>query len=129
MVGFWQAVIVALIAAFSGAITALANGWIESKKKKREKDDSTAQILAKLKELEDKIDNIEDRLGGLERAQKITMHERIKRLAAKYCEAGQISFSDYEIIKQMHEIYHNDLHGNGFLDAVMEDVDNLPKVR
>lgn len=129
MVGFWQAVIVALIAAFSGAITALANGWIESRKKKRERDDSTAQILAKLKELEDKIDNIEDRLGGLERAQKITMHERIKRLAAKYCEAGKISFDDFEIIKQMHSIYHNDLHGNGFLDAVMEDVERLPKVR
>ena len=129
MIGFWQAVIVALIAAFSGAITALANGWIESRKKKREKDDSTAQILAKLKELEDKIDNIEDRLGGLERAQKITMHERIKRLAAKYCEAGKISFDDFEIIKQMHSIYHNDLHGNGFLDAVMEDVERLPKVR
>lgn len=129
MVGFWQAVIVALIAAFSGAITALANGWIESRKKKREKDDSTAQILAKLKELEDKIDNIEDRLGGLERAQKITMHERIKRLAAKYCEVGKISFDDFEIIKQMHSIYHNDLHGNGFLDSVMEDVERLPKVR
>lgn len=129
MVGFWQAVIVALIAAFSGAITALAKGWIESRQKKQEKDDSTAQILAKLDELETKINGLETRLGGLERAQRITMHERIKRLAAKYCEVDSISFSDYEIIKQMHEIYHNDLHGNGFLDAVMEDVDNLPKVR
>ena len=55
MVGFWQAVIVALIAAFSGAITALAKGWIESRQKKQEKDDSTAQILAKLDELETKI--------------------------------------------------------------------------
>ena len=72
---------------------------------------------------------MEAKISGLERAQRITMHERIKRLAAKYCEAGQISFADYEIIKQMHEIYHNDLHGNGFLDAVMEDVDNLPKYR
>lgn len=129
MIGFWQAVIVALIAAFSGAITALAKGWIESRQKKQEKDDSTKQILDKLDEMEKKLNNLEDRLGGLERAQRITMHERIKRLAAKYCEAGQISFSDYEIIKQMHEIYHNDLHGNGFLDAVMEDVDNLPKIR
>ena len=125
----WQAILVALIAASSGAITAFANSRIETRKKKREKDDSTAKILAKLDELETKINGLETRLGGLERAQKITMHERIKRLAAKYCEAGQISFSDYEIIKQMHEIYHNDLHGNGFLDAVMEDVDNLPKVK
>ena len=125
----WQAILVTLIAASSGAITALANSRIEARKKKREKDDSTAKILAKLDELETKINGLETRLGGLERAQKITMHERIKRLAAKYCENGQISYSDYEIIKQMHEIYHNDLHGNGFLDAVMEDVDNLPKVK
>lgn len=125
----WQAILVALIAASSGAITALANSRIEARKKKREKDDSTAKILAKLDELETKINGLETRIGGLERAQKITMHERIKRLAAKYCENGQISYSDYEIIKQMHEIYHNDLHGNGFLDAVMEDVDNLPKVK
>lgn len=125
----WQAILVALIAASSGAITAIANGRIEARKKKREKDDSTAKILAKLDELETKINGLETRLGGLERAQKITMHERIKRLAAKYCENGQISYADYEIIKQMHEIYHNDLHGNGFLDAVMEDVDNLPKVK
>lgn len=125
----WQAILVALIAASSGAITALANSRIEARKKKREKDDSTAKILAKLDELETKINGLETRLGGLERAQKITMHERIKRLAAKYCENGQISYSDYEIIKKMHEIYHNDLHGNGFLDAVMEDVDNLPKVK
>ena len=127
--GAWQAIIVALIAASSGSITALVNSRIEARKKKKEKDDSTAQILAKLDELEGKINGLEKRLGGLERAQKITMHERIKRLAAKYCENGQISYSDYEIIKQMHEIYHNDLHGNGFLDAVMEDVDNLPKVK
>lgn len=129
MVSFWQAVIVALIAASSGAITALVNSRIEARKKKDEEQNNTEQILAKLNELEDKIGGLENRLGGLERAQKITMHERIKRLASKYCEAGQISFSDYEIIKQMHEIYHNDLHGNGFLDAVMEDVDNLPKIR
>lgn len=129
MVDFWQAVIVALIAASSGAITAFVNSRIEARKKKDEEKNNTEQILAKLNELEGKINNIEDRLGGLERAQKITMHERIKRLAAKYCETGKISFDDYEIIKQMHQIYHNDLHGNGFLDAVMEDVDRLPKVR
>ena len=127
--GAWQAILVALIAASSGAITSLVNSRIDARKKKKEKNDNTRDILSKLDELEDKIDKIEDRLCGLERAQKITMHERIKRLAAKYCENGQISYSDYEIIKQMHEIYHNDLHGNGFLDAVMDDVDNLPKVK
>ena len=129
MDGAWQAIIIALIAASSGAITAIVNSRLDARKKKKEEENNTARIMAKLDELETKINGLETRLGGLERAQRITMHERIKRLAAKYCEVGEISFSDYEIIKQMHEIYHNDLHGNGFLDAVMEDVDNLPKVR
>lgn len=126
---FWQGIIIAVIAASSGAITAFVNSRIEARKKRKEEEDNTKQILDKLNEMETKLNNLESRLGGLERAQRITMHERIKRLAAKYCENGEISFSDYEIIKQMHSIYHNDLHGNGFLDGVMEDVDRLPKVR
>lgn len=126
---FWQGIIIAVIAASSGAITAFVNSRIEARKKKKEEENNTKQILDKLNEMETKLNNLESRLGGLERAQRITMHERIKRLAAKYCENGEISFSDYEIIKQMHSIYHNDLHGNGFLDSVMEDVDRLPKVR
>lgn len=126
---FWQGIIIAVIAASSGAITAFVNSRIEARKKKREEEDNTKQIMDKLNEMETKLNNLESRLGGLERAQRITMHERIKRLASKYCEQGSISFSDYEVIKQMHSIYHNDLHGNGFLDAVMEDVDNLPKIR
>lgn len=127
--GAWQAIIIALIAASSGSITAFVNSRIEARKKRNEQDADTAKILKKLDELEEKLNGLENRLSGLERAQRITMHERIKRLAAKYCENGQISYSDYEIIKQMHQIYHNDLHGNGFLDAVMEDVDALPKVK
>ena len=36
--GAWQAIIVALIAASSGSITALVNSRIEARKKKKEKD-------------------------------------------------------------------------------------------
>lgn len=125
----WQAILVALIAASSGAITATVNSRIEARKKKREKYDSTAKILAKLGELETKINGLEDRLGGLERAQKITMQDRIRHLAEKYIEAGEISFDNFNDLKTMHEIYHNDLHGNGFLDDIMEDVKSLPKVK
>ena len=89
--GAWQAIIVALIAASSGSITALVNSRIEANKKKKEKDDSTTQILKKLDELEGKITSIEDRIGGLERAQRITMHERIKRLAGKYCQCTRFT--------------------------------------
>ena len=85
-------------------------------------------ILAKLNELESNISGVNDRLDGLENSQRITMHDRISWLATKYCEKGEIKYSDYQILKQMHEVYHNDLHGNGFLDDIMEDVANLKKV-
>ncbi len=129
MGGFWQSVVIAVIAASGGAITAIVNARIEAKKKKREQEDSTCKILSKLNEMEDKIDCIEDRLNGLENSQRIILHDRITWLAAKYCDKGEVSYSDYEILKQMHQIYHSDLHGNGFCDGIMEDVDRLPKVR
>lgn len=125
---FLQAVLIAVIAASSGAITAYANARIDSKRKKREKDDSTKQILNKLEELETKINGLQKRLEGLEKAQCITMQERIKRLAIKYCEKGEISYPDYETLKKMHQIYHYDLNGNGFLDDLMKDVEELPRV-
>lgn len=127
--GAWQAIIVALIAASSGAITAFVNSRIDARKKKMEREDGTERILEKLDEMERKINGIEGRLDGLENSQRIILHDRITWLATKYCDKGEISYSDYEILKQMHSIYHNDLHGNGFLDSVMEDVDRLPKVR
>lgn len=128
MGGLWQSVLIALIAASGGAITAIANAKIEERKKKKERDDSTQQILSKLEKLETKINDLQDRLEGLEKAQCITMQERIKRLAIKYCDIGEISYSDYETLKKMHSIYHNDLKGNGFLDDLMKDVEELPRV-
>lgn len=125
----WQVtLLVAVIGASSGALTTIVSGIVEKKRKKREKDDNTQMILAKLNELESNISGVNDRLDGLENSQRITMHDRISWLATKYCEKGEIKYSDYQILKQMHEVYHNDLHGNGFLDDIMEDVANLKKV-
>lgn len=125
----WQVtLLVAVIGASSGALTTIISGIVEKIRKKREKDDNTQMILAKLNELESNISGVNDRLDGLENSQRITMHDRISWLATKYCEKGEIKYSDYQILKQMHEVYHNDLHGNGFLDDIMEDVANLKKV-
>lgn len=129
MGAFWQSVVIAVIAASGGAITAIVNARIEAKKKKKEQEDSTGKILSKLNEMEEKMDCIEGRLNGLENSQRIILHDRITCLAAKYCDKGEVSYSDYEILKQMHHIYHKDLGGNGFCDGIMEDVDRLPKVK
>lgn len=122
-------ILVALIGAGSASLTNLVTAWINKRRRKEEKEDSTQQILGKLDEIDGRITDIEGRLEGLKKAQKIMMQDRIRHLAEKYIEAGSISFDNFNDLKTMHEIYHNDLHGNGFLDDIMEDVSELPKVR
>lgn len=64
---------------------------------------------------------------GLEAGVRILLYDRIKHLCLKYCEAGCISSGDYEDLIKMHQVYHNNLHGNGFLDSEMASVGRLPK--
>ena len=122
-------ILVALIGAGSASLTNLVAARIDKKRKREEKEDSTKQILAKLYEIDDRISDIEGRLEGLKKAQKIMMQDRIRHLAEKYIESGSISFDNFNDLKTMHEIYHNDLHGNGFLDDIMDDVKELPKTK
>lgn len=64
---------------------------------------------------------------GLEAGVRILLYDRIKHLCLKYCEEEYISSGDYEDLIKMHQVYHNNLHGNGFLDSEMASVDRLPK--
>lgn len=122
-------ILVALIGAGSASLTNLVTAWINKRRRKEEKEDSTQQILGKLYEIDGRITDIEGRLEGLKKAQKIMMQDRIRHLAEKYIEAGSISFDNFNDLKTMHEIYHNDLHGNGFLNDIMDDVKELPKTK
>lgn len=64
---------------------------------------------------------------GLEAGVRILLYDRIKHLCLKYCEVGHISSDDYEDLVKMHQVYHNNLHGNGFLDSEMSSVGKLPR--
>lgn len=129
MEGWQVTLLVAAIGACSGSLSAIVNARIDARRKKKEREDNTKVILEKLDKLESKIVSVDSRLDGLEKAQKITMQDRIRWLATKYLEKGEISVADYKDLKTMHDIYHENLHGNGFLDDIMEDVSELPKVR
>lgn len=64
---------------------------------------------------------------GLEAGVRILLYDRIKHLCLKYCEVGHISSGDYEDLVKMHQVYHNNLHGNGYLDSEMANVGKLPR--
>lgn len=54
------------------------------------------------------------------------LYDRIKHLGKSYIERGSISTDELEDLVEMHAIYHEDLDGNGFLDAIMASVKALP---
>lgn len=61
----------------------------------------------------------------LEDANRIIMKDRIKHLAKSYISRGTVTSEELEDLHEMHQCYH-DLGGNGFLDALMISVRNLP---
>ena len=43
-----------------------------------------------------------------------------------YIQTGEVELRDKQLLRRMHQVYHTGLGGNGDLDALMEQVDNLP---
>ena len=54
------------------------------------------------------------------------MYDRIKYLCKAHLSRGRIASNDLEDLIRMHKIYHDDLNGNGYLDELMDAVEDLP---
>lgn len=65
---------------------------------------------------------------ALVQAQKVMMVDRVRFLGQKYIDAGEITLADKETLEDMHTAYKG-LGGNGHLDTVMAEVEELPIVR
>ena len=63
---------------------------------------------------------------GLTCGLRILLYDRIKHLARAYIRRESITAEELEDLIIMHEIYHTQLGGNGFLDEVMQQVVDLP---
>ena len=73
------------------------------------------------------IADLRTMVNGLIVAERVSQYDRIKHLAKSYIKRKWISVEEYEDLKQMHSVYHNELKGNGFLDEIMEEVNKLEK--
>ena len=62
---------------------------------------------------------------NIQQALRLIMKDRLRFLCAEYIQQGWIYEDELEDIIVMHDLYHNDLNGNGFLDEVMDRVKNL----
>lgn len=73
------------------------------------------------------IKQLQDTVNALIVADRTILYDRIKHLAKSYIKRCYITVEEYEDLKRMHKVYHDELGGNGFLDAIMEEVDKLEK--
>lgn len=59
------------------------------------------------------------------KALMMLMYDKITFLANKAISKGEITREELRVLIEMHTIYH-DLGGNGYLDAIMEQLTHLP---
>ena len=67
----------------------------------------------------------EDEHTNIVKGVSVILEDRINYLALNYIEKGWIYLDDKDRLQRMWHIYHNCLHGNGYLDNVMQRVDGL----
>lgn len=62
---------------------------------------------------------------ALDNAMMYLMYFNLKSQAEKCISEGHVTTDDLKMINDAHQIYHS-LGGNGFLDALMAKVNNIP---
>ena len=112
----------------AGIVAGLFGLWQWRLNRKAQKEDKAAEkevvsCAARGREIRD----LQETVNHLIVADRMILYDRIKHLAKSYIKRGHITVEEYEDLKRMHEVYHDNLNGNGFLDAVMDEVRKLEK--
>jgi hypothetical protein len=98
---------------------------VSCEKSKRD-DKAAAKEEENKKSTEQRIKNIEQNLNAVVEGQKYILLDRIRYLGCAYLKDGEVSFDDRRLLNMMHGVYHDGLGGNGDLDTLMEEVNDLP---
>ena len=111
----------ALIAGFFGI-------WQWRLNRKAHKEDKAADTKAVNCAARGKeIKQLQDTVNALIVANRTILYDRIKHLAKSYIKRGWITIEEYEDLKRMHKVYHDEMKGNGFLDGIMGEIEGLEK--
>ena len=63
------------------------------------------------------------------KALKFLMYDRIRHLCETYIKREYITTTELKILTDMHQCYHDELSGNGFLDDLMNEVHDKCEIR
>lgn len=102
-----------------------------------EKEDKLDKISAQLSDYIKKQDEFNRqtsaRLDGLDKqiqsqaeGMKYVLLDRILYIGQSYIKHGYATFDEKRRLREMHDVYHNALKGNGDADQIMKAVDELP---
>lgn len=69
-----------------------------------------------------------DKLNAIGKGVMLLELDKIKYLGLRFIRDGGITYEDRALLHKMHDNYHKELGGNGDLDQIMEEVDELPLV-
>lgn len=115
--------------AFGAALVAGVFGLIQGRlnRKDQKEDKAIERNAASCAARGAEIKELQLTVNALIVADRTILYDRIKHLAKAYIKRGWITVEEYEDLKRMHKVYHDDLKGNGFLDSIMEEVDKTEK--
>ena len=118
----------ALTGVGAAAVIKLIDNVVQWKlQRKAAKEDRTAEDgQAEIKKIKQWEKDMEDKVNALVNADKYIMFDRIRYLGQKYVAEKEVDFDDRRILNQMHDVYHNELGGNGDLKELMDAVNALP---
>ena len=145
MVEFWKTVLAFICGAGGLALINIIQErwkWRHDRKAAVEdrqvaKEDKLDKIEQMLTEYVDKQNEFNDkavkRFEALEKkdaeqaeAMKCVLLDRIIFIGQSYIKKGEVTFDDRKRLREMHDVYHNKLKGNGDADFIMKAVDELP---
>ena len=103
--------------------------WGKNRKAKKEDDTMEREDEKERQEamhINERLETIEKKTDAQSEALKYIMYDRILYLGREYIKKGNITFDERRILNNMHNSYHNGLGGNGDLNTLMHEVNELP---
>lgn len=92
-----------------------------------EKIEKLSEEVASLEETVSKMQKyVYDELESAKKCDKVILQDRIRHLALNHIRAKKISYEDRKIIHDMWKVYHFERGGNGDLDPILKELDELP---
>lgn len=108
----------------------------KSDEKKEAAENKIDKIATELDSLGNKVDSLSKEIVDTRREDKALesglreiLYDRIKFLCRQYIGEGKIGEEDYNSIRRMWQVYHDGLNGNGYLDSLMSEVEDLEKIK